>query len=95
MITSQQRARLRALANKEEAILQIGKEGLLENALKQLDDALEARELVKCSVLRSCEKSARELCRESALALGAEEVQVIGRRFTLFRPSKKHPALFV
>ncbi len=52
MITTKQRSYLRSLANKMDAIFQIGKDGLNDNLLKQIDDALEARELIKISVLK-------------------------------------------
>lgn len=53
MITTKQRSYLRSLANKMDAIFQIGKDGLNDNLLKQIDDALEARELIKISVLKN------------------------------------------
>ena len=59
-MTSKQRAYLRGLANPMEPILHVGKDGVNENMLKQLDDALEARELLKGTVLQNCPLSARE-----------------------------------
>lgn len=84
-MTSNERARLRAEANALQPILHIGKEGITENTLQQADDALTARELIKGTVLKTCPLTAREACDLLAQKLGAEGVQAIGRRFTLFR----------
>ena len=89
MITSKQRAALRALANPVPAIFQIGKGGVTDNLLKQLDEALTARELIKISVLNNCESSARELCGELAEKLFAEPVQTIGSKIVLYRRSER------
>ncbi len=89
MITSKQRAYLRSLANGVPAILQIGKEGISQNLIKQLDDALEARELVKSHVLESAPVTPREACTELALILSAEPVQVIGGKFVLYRAARE------
>lgn len=89
MITSKQRARLRAMANTIQPIQQVGKNGLNDNLLKQLDDALEARELIKVTVLETAPVSAREACQSCAEQLGAEPVQTIGLKFVLYRPSSK------
>ena len=70
-MTSKQRAKLRAMANGMEPIIFIGKEGVTENLLKQAEDALTARELVKGSVQRNCALSAKE-----ALHLRSEERRV-------------------
>lgn len=88
MITSKQRAHLRSLANGVPSIFQIGKDGISDNLIKQLSDALEARELIKVHVLENCELTAREACDETAKLLGAEPVQTIGSKFVLYRQSK-------
>ncbi len=88
MITSKQRAHLRALANGVPSICQIGKDGVTENLVKQLDNALTARELVKSNVLENAPCTAREACNELASLLSAEPVQVIGKVFVLYRQSK-------
>ena len=92
-MTSKQRAALRGMANQMEAILQVGKAGIGEQLLRQVDDALTARELIKMSVQENCPLTARETCRALAQALGAEEVQVIGRRFVLYRRNPKNPQI--
>ena len=88
-LTSKQRAQLRGLANGIDTILQIGKEGIGENLIKQADGALEARELIKGKVLDNSLMSAREAAEELAPLTRSEVVQVIGTKFVLYRPSHK------
>ncbi len=88
MLTSKQRAKLRGCANKMDTILQIGKDGINENLIKQTDDALTARELIKMRVLENSPLTAREAAFELAEATGSESVQIIGTRFVLFRRNK-------
>ncbi|MCI2057116.1 MAG: ribosome assembly RNA-binding protein YhbY [Oscillibacter sp.] len=91
-LTSKQRAQLRGLANSIDTILQVGKEGLTENLIKQADDALEARELIKGRVLdNNLEYDARKAAGELAAATRAEPVQVIGTKFVLYRESHRLP----
>ncbi len=90
MLTSKQRSYLRSLANTMEPIFQVGKGGIGENLIKQFNDALQARELVKATVLRNSEAGARELGDEIAEIVGADVVQVIGNRFVLYKESEKH-----
>lgn len=92
-LTSKQRAALRAQANQLDAILQVGKSGLTENLTKQLDDALTARELVKGMVLEASPLTAREAAQALADAANAAVVQVIGRRFVLFRRNDEKPII--
>ena len=88
MLNSRQRAQLRAMANGYDTIFQIGKGGLNEQIVKQTDDALEARELIKLSVLETSPQTARETADELAKSVGADVVQVIGSRFILYRESR-------
>lgn len=88
MITSKQRAKLRGFANTMDTILQIGKGGINDTTIVQIDDALTARELVKLRVLETSPLTAREAAQEIAPRVGAEIVQVIGTRFVLYRPNK-------
>jgi len=91
-LTSKQRAQLRGLANSMETILQIGKDGIGENLIKQADDALEARELIKGRVLdNNIEYDARRAAEELAAATRSQVVQVIGTRFVLYRESHSKP----
>ena len=86
-LTSKQRAQLRGLANTIETILIVGKEGIGENLVKQDNDALEARELIKGRVLESCMLTPREAAQELAPLTRSQVVQVIGTKFVLYRPS--------
>ena len=88
MLNSRQRAQLRAMANGYDTIFQIGKGGLNEQIVKQTDDALEARELIKLRVLETSPQTARETADELAKSVGADVVQVIGSRFILYRESR-------
>lgn len=90
MITSKQRAYLRGLAADSPCIMQIGKGGIGENLIRTVSDALEARELIKLSVLDNSEESPRTAADALAEALGAEVVAVIGKKFVLYRESLKN-----
>lgn len=93
MITTKQRAYLRGLANKLEPVVIIGKGDINENLIKQIEDALEARELIKVKVLNTSSLDAREACDIITRRTGAEGVQVIGNKFVIYRPSKEKPAI--
>ncbi len=90
MITSKQRAKLKGMATSLNAIIQVGKGGITENLVKTVDDALEARELIKLTVLENSEYTARETADELAVAVGADVVGVIGRKVILYRESVEH-----
>ncbi len=85
MLTGKQRAWLRSLAQKEEAILYVGKAGVTEPVIAQAREALAARELVKGKVQESCMYSAAEAQQLLCQACGAEGVQVIGKVFVLYK----------
>ena len=87
MITSKQRAYLRSLSVELQTIMQIGKGGISENLIKTVDDALEAKELIKLSVLENCDWSAKEAAAELAEATFSDVVGVIGRKIILYRES--------
>jgi len=89
-MTSKQRAKLRSMANTMDPILFIGKDGVTDGTVKEAYDALEARELIKCVVQQNCELTAREALDELCGRLGAEPVQCIGRRFVMYRESRKN-----
>ena len=91
MITSKQRAYLRGLANKITPIFQIGKGGISDMLVQQVNDALKAREMIKLRVLENAPVFAREAAQELAEKCGAEIVQVIGSRFILFKRNPKKP----
>ena len=86
-LTSKQRAQLRGMANGLDTILIIGKEGIGENLVKQANDALESRELIKCRVLENSMLTAREAAEELGKCSRREVVQVIGTKFVLYRES--------
>ena len=88
-MTSKQRAYLRGLANGLDAIFQIGKGGISENLIKQLDDALEARELIKISVLETAPADVKSLGNEIANSTNSTLVQTVGNKITLYRARKK------
>ena len=88
MLTSKQRAYLRSLAANEPTIMQIGKGGISENLIKTVGDALEARELIKISVLENSSEDVREAAETLADATGAEIAGVIGKKIILYRESK-------
>ena len=86
-LTSKQRPQLRGMANGLDTIVQIGKDGIGDNLVQQANEALEARELIKCRVLESAMLTAREACQELPKRTRSEGVQVIGTKFVLYRES--------
>ena len=95
MITTKQRAYLRSLSNNLDAILQVGKAGIGETLLKQVDDALTARELIKMTVLRTCPLEPREACDALCAALGAEAVSTVGGKIVLYRESPERKQIYL
>lgn len=89
MLTSKQRADLRAQANDLDTTLMVGKGGVTENVLSEAARQLEARELVKGRVLEAALLSAREVCDALCEALGADGVQCVGSKFVIYRRSEK------
>lgn len=92
-ITSKQRAYLRGLAMEEDTIIQVGKGGINDNLIASVNDALRARELVKGRVLESSMLTAREACDALSEACKAEQVQVIGTKFVLYKRNGKEPKI--
>ena len=88
MLSSKQRAYLRGLANKENAIFQIGKGGINDEILKELDIVLEKRELIKVTVLETAFMSTRSACEVICDEIGAEPVQCIGNKVVIYRMAK-------
>ncbi|MBP3600054.1 MAG: ribosome assembly RNA-binding protein YhbY [Clostridia bacterium] len=93
MLNSRQRAQLRAMANDMETILQVGKGGINENTVKQVRDALEARELIKLRVLETSPTNSRETADQLAEEVECDVVQVIGTRFILYKESKNNKTI--
>lgn len=88
MLTSKQRAKLRSIAQSYDPIFFIGKSGLSDEIINQLENAINARELIKLGVQENCEYSAREAADIIAPKLNADVVAVIGRKFVLWRRSR-------
>ena len=92
-ITSKQRAQLRGMAMSIDTIIQIGKGGITESVVDSVSAALRARELVKGKVLENSMLTAREACDALSVACKAEQVQVIGTKFVLYKRNEKEPKI--
>lgn len=89
-MTSKERAYLRGLANTIDSIFQVGKGGISDVLIEQLNNAIEARGLIKITVLETAPGSAKELANEIAESTNSEVVQTVGNKITLFRQKKKN-----
>lgn len=89
MLTTKQKSFLRSKAHHLDPIFQVGKGGVNENMVKQIANALEARELIKVSVLQNCGEDKREVAEELAKGTRAELVQVIGSIIVLYKESRE------
>ncbi len=94
MLTGKQKSYLRGLMNTEKAVFQIGKDGITENLVISVSDYLEAHEIVKFSLLKSCDAELREVAFDLASATRSEIVQLIGRTGILYRASKERKIHF-
>ena len=92
-MTSKQRAQLRSMANTLQPLYQIGKAGVTPAVTEQLDAALEARELIKITVLETAPESPKDTIENLAARLNAEPLQCIGKKLTLYRRSKENPRI--
>ncbi|HZH93493.1 MAG TPA: ribosome assembly RNA-binding protein YhbY [Tissierellaceae bacterium] len=95
MLTGKQRSYLKSIAHNLDPIFQLGKNGLTENFVKQVDDALNAREIVKISVLKNSVLDPTDVAVELVQRLNAEFVQSIGRRFVIYRESKDNKTIML
>ena len=93
MVTGKQRAYLRGLANNMDPIFQLGKNGIEETFLKQIEEALEARELIKIKVLENSGLNTREASNEICEKIGCEGIQAIGSKMVLYKKSSKKPKI--
>ncbi len=93
MLTSKQRAKLRGISSKEDTILQVGKNGIGDTLIKQVADALQAREIIKMRVLENALMDPRQAAEELAEATESEVVQVIGTKFVLYKRNQKNPII--
>ena len=89
MLTSKERAELRAQANVIETTLIVGKDGVTENVVAEADRLLTARELVKGKVLETALMTAREVSDEICEATGADGISCVGSKFVIYRFSEK------
>ena len=87
-MTSKERAYLRSKAQTIDPVIQVGRDGLIPECTQNADDALEARELIKVNVQRNCLIPVREIADTLAERTHADVVQVIGRKFVLYRYSR-------
>ncbi len=88
-MTSNIRAKLRSIAMKLEPSTQVGKNGIGETLIKQVDEQLQSHELIKIAVLKNADVDAKDVAEELAEATSSEVVQVIGSKITLYRYSTK------
>ncbi len=89
MLSSKQRSYLKGLANKIEPIFQIGKAGVSPELIEAIDDALEARELVKCTVLNNCMEDIKYIASAISERTKSDVVQIIGKKIVIYRESKE------
>ena len=92
MLTSKQRAQLRAMANGENTIIHVGKGGITDTLVQQVKDALKARELICGKVLENSILTPREACDELCRICLAEPVQVIGSKFVIYKENREMKA---
>lgn len=92
-LNGKQRAYLRSLANPLKTLLYVGKDGITPHTIKEAHDLLEKRELVKCAVQQTAPLTAREACEQVCQQTGAHPIQVIGRRFTIYRQREEEPSI--
>ena len=95
MLNSKQRAMLRSMANEMAPIMQVGKSGIGEELILSVSNALEARELIKGTILQNCPLTTREAITELCEGANAEPVQCIGRRFVMYRESRKNKQIIL
>lgn len=90
MLTGKQRSFLKSKAHTLEPLFQVGKNGITENFITQIDEALEKRELIKIKVLNNSFLEAKEVAVELIEKVGAEFVQSIGNKFVIYRESEEN-----
>lgn len=93
MITSKQRAYLRSIAQTLQPIFQIGKNGVNDNQIEQLKNALEVREIIKITLLDTTPADKHSIANEIAEKTGAEVVQIIGKKLTIYKKSTENPQI--
>lgn len=93
MLKGKERSYLRSMANGIKPITQIGKSGITDAFLEQLDLALDSRELVKVTVLETSLLDAKDAANQIAESLRAEFVQAIGNKFVVYRKNHENPKI--
>lgn len=93
MLNSKQRAYLRGVSNKIDPIFQIGKSGVSPELIEAIDEALEARELIKCTVLNNCMEDIKYIASAISERTKSDVVQVIGKKVVIYRQSKERPVI--
>ena len=91
MLTSKERAFLRGLAGKLEPLIHVGKNGITDTLIQQVEETFTSRELIKGKVLENAPVTAREACDALAKGVRGEPVQVIGSKFVLYRENRDMP----
>jgi RNA-binding protein len=95
MLTGKQKRFLRAKANRLNPIFQVGKGGVNENMTRQIEEALEARELIKVSILQNCEEDRNSVGEQLSTETGAELVQIIGNMIVLYKESEENKEILL
>lgn len=90
MLTGKQKRFLRSEAHHLQPVFQIGKNGLTESVIEQIEEALEARELIKVNILQNCLEDKTEIAERLSAREGLEVVQVIGNMLVLYKESKEN-----
>lgn len=93
MLTGKEKRYLRSLANPVEPVVQVGKGSITDSVLFSLNEALEARELVKVRVLKNCLDEVKDVAEEMVEQTNAELVQIIGHNIVLYRRHPKKPVI--
>ncbi len=87
MLTSKQKSFLRGESNHLQPLVHIGKSGLTESVITQIEEALEAKELIKVTILQNCDQDKNEIAAKLEEQVGIEVVQVIGKIIVLYKES--------
>lgn len=93
MLTGKQRSYLKGLANKLNPMLQVGKDGISDSFIKQLDENLEDHELVKINILNNNYLETKDAAFELCEQLDAEFVQAIGNKVVIYREAEEEPEI--
>lgn len=93
MLTGKQKRYLRAMATVQDPIVQVGKSGATDSVLFTLNEALNARELVKIKVLKNCLEETKTIAQDLSEKANAELVQVVGKNIVLYKPKEENPEI--